>query len=192
MKKWLIIGLGNPEAKYFQTYHNVGFLCVDKLAQTLSLAFSKKGNMLITTLKTKGQHVLIAKPLTYMNRSGEVVVFLARKHKIAPENIVVIYDDLYIDRGKVRINVGGSGAGHNGVGSINQLLGYKNYIKIKLGIKPEKPPHTASGYVLSKITDPDRELLDVSIDQAVQAVQLLLEGQRLEIVQGRFNCKNAK
>src|SRR5215510_6641247 len=106
---FLVVGLGNPEGKYFGTYHNAGFLAVDALAAQVGTGFKKKGNQMFCDFRTDNAKVFILKPLTYMNLSGQAVVALSRKYKIVPENIVVFMDDLYIDKGHIRITFGGSG-----------------------------------------------------------------------------------
>ncbi|MCL2570175.1 MAG: aminoacyl-tRNA hydrolase [Firmicutes bacterium] len=195
MKKWLIVGLGNPEGKYFETYHNIGFKAVEMLATALGFEWKKKGNQLVaqtasTGLFKKDGNILLLKPLTYMNRSGEAVVALTRKQRIPSDRIIVVYDDLFIDKGKIRIVKGGSSAGHNGIKSINLLLDDTNYIKIKMGIKPEKEPRTKADYVLSKIPTDEKEILTNAMQQAVDAIQDMLNGERFEIVQGKHNTKN--
>ena len=184
MKKTLLfVGLGNPEGKYFNTYHNLGFWAAECLAKNLDLEFKKKGNQLLA----KGPH-LILKPLTYMNLSGQAVLAVCRKHKIQPENVVVFMDDLYIDKGKIRITNGGSGGGHNGIRSITELLGTSAYTKIRIGIKPEKEVHSNAHYVLSKIEN--KELFQTVIDDAVRAAVMMTGDKPLTEIQQEFNSKN--
>lgn len=192
---YLIVGLGNPEGKYFQTWHNVGFLSADVLAQRKGLEFKKKGNLQITDFQAaidsrSNNKVFVLKPLTYMNNSGQAVVAVARKQNILPENIIVIYDDIYIDKGNLRISKGGSGGGHNGIKSINQLLGTNEFIKIRIGIKPEKEPHNMADYVLAKIDN--RPLIDSAIEKAVNAALALVEGEDIGKLQCAYNTTNAK
>ena len=142
------------------------------------------GNQLLA----KADKVLILKPLTYMNLSGQAVVAVMRKHKIAPENLIVFMDDLYIDKGNIRVRFGGSGGGHNGIRSIDELLKTNKYTKIKIGIKPEKPPHSMANYVLSKIKD--QPIIDEALSKAVEAATMLLGGEGLEKVQGLYNVRN--
>jgi PTH1 family peptidyl-tRNA hydrolase len=185
MKKWLAVGLGNPEGRFLRTYHNLGFVCADLLAEKLGLEFKKRGNQMLA----KGD-ALILKPLTYMNRSGEAVVAVVRKQRIMPENMIVFVDDLYIDKGNIRIVRGGSHGGHNGIRSIQELLGAGNYIKIKIGIKPAKPVHSQSNYVLERITAEDQETLGKAVTEAVDAAMELIGGVGFELVQGKHNVKN--
>lgn len=184
---YLVVGLGNPEGKYFQTYHNVGFLTAESLAEQLKTEFKKKGNQLLAV----SDNVLILKPLTYMNLSGQAVVAAVRKHRIDPKNVIVFTDDLYIEKGNIRIAFGGSSAGHNGIKSITELLGTNQYIKIRIGIQPEKPVNNNADYVLSKIDADSRILIDKAIGNAVCAAVGLTSGEPIEKFQGKFNTKNA-
>ena len=209
MKTVLVVGLGNPEGKYFNTYHNAGFLAVDLLAQRMGLTFKKKGNQMLAdflvsrkipsisqmqilneSAKTQRVKVFLLKPLTYMNLSGQAVVALMRKQKIDPANLFVLVDDIYTDKGKIRIRHGGTHAGQNGIRSINDLVGTNAYTKIKIGIKPEREPHSMSDYVLKKIDEQSKPLINQSLEMAVDAVEMLLNGEPLNIVQGKYNTKN--
>ena len=190
-KTFLVVGLGNPEGKYFQTYHNAGFTAADLLAARHTGTFKKKGNQMICDFRTSGDaKVFILKPLTYMNLSGQAVVAVMRKQKIAPGNVIVLFDDVYIDKGNIRVRFGGSGGGHNGIRSIDELLGTNKYFKIKIGIKPEKKPHTMSCYVLSKIDQESKVLVDNALGKAVDAAMMLVSGEGLGVVQGLFNQTN--
>lgn len=182
----LVVGLGNPEGKYFNTYHNIGFTCAEKLAMKSSADFKKKGNQLIA----KCDFGFILKPLTYMNLSGQAVQAVARKYRIAPENIIVFVDDLYIDKGNVRITYGGSSGGHNGLKSINEILGMNQYNKIRVGIKPVDTKKSQSDYVLSKVDAGDKFYIDHAIEKAVDAALMLINGEALSKVQSLFNAAN--
>ena len=187
-KTLLITGLGNPEGKYFNTYHNIGFLCADKLAAELGVEFKKKGNQMLA----KCDFGFILKPLTYMNLSGQAVQAVARKYKIAPERIIVFVDDLYIDKGNIRIALGGGAAGHNGLKSINEILGTNQYIKIRVGIKPVETKKSQSDYVLSKIDAGDKFYIEDAIAKAVEAAKMFIKGETLSKIQGQFNATNVE
>ena len=176
------MGLGNPEGKFFKTYHNVGFICAEKLAAELGTSFKKKGNQLLA--QADGLYIL--KPLMYMNLSGQAVQAVLRKHRITPDKMIVFADDIYIDKGNIRVSFGGSSGGHNGLGSINEIVGTKQYTKIRVGVKPSKAPHSITNYVLSKVDKDD----NIAIEKAVKAALMLVNGEPLEKVQCAFNTAN--
>ena len=187
----LIVGLGNPEGKYFHTWHNLGFLCVDVLAERLGAKMKKKGNQLFGLVPpVNGVELLLLKPLTYMNRSGEAVLAVMRKYKLGVEDVIVFVDDLYIDKGNVRLVQGGSNAGHNGIRSINNLVGDNKYVKVRVGCKPEKPPHSMANYVLSRFPEDELPTVREGVHKAVDAVQMLVDGIALREVQQQFNATN--
>jgi PTH1 family peptidyl-tRNA hydrolase len=184
---FLFVGLGNPEGKYLNTYHNIGFICADKLAAEIGAEFKKKGNQLIA----KTDFGFVLKPLTYMNLSGQAVQAVARKYKIAPERIIVFVDDLYIDKGNIRVSLGGGAAGHNGLRSINEILGTNKYIKIRVGIKSVETKKSQSDYVLSKIKTADKFYIDHAIENAVSAAKMIIGGEEIAKIQGQFNETNS-
>lgn len=175
MKTFLVVGLGNPEGKYFETWHNLGFKTAERFAGDLT--FTKKGNQLITDTHEKGNKVIILKPLTYMNLSGQAVVAVCRKYKIPAEQVIVFVDDIYLDIGTVRLKKSGGAGGHNGLKSINELLQATNYTKIKIGAKPttDIKGNTAS-YVLAKIPEDQRDAVNTAIDTAVQIAHDVIAG----------------
>lgn len=175
MKTFLVVGLGNPEGKYFETWHNLGFKTAERFAGDLT--FTKKGNQLITDTHEKGNKVIILKPLTYMNLSGQAVVAVCRKYKIPAEQVIVFVDDIYLDIGTVRLKKSGGAGGHNGLKSINELLQATNYTKIKIGAKPttDIKGNTAS-YVLAKIPENQRDAVNTAIDAAVQIAHDVIAG----------------
>ena len=187
--KWLIAGLGNPEGKYFQTYHNVGFLVADEIAKKSGAEFRKKGNQMVAD----APNALILKPLTYMNLSGQAVVAVMRKRGILPENVIVICDDLAIDKGNIRVAFGGSSGGHNGLKSVTELTQTDKYIRVRVGIAPPKTiKGNTANYVLSRIDGESQPLLDQAIDKAVAAVTAIISGEPLPKIQGAYNVKNSQ
>jgi PTH1 family peptidyl-tRNA hydrolase len=192
LKCWLIAGLGNPEGKYFETWHNLGFKAAEKFASQNKLEFKKKGNQCICDCKIGDNRVFVLKPLTYMNLSGQAVVAAARKYKIAPENIIVLADDIYIDVGSVRVKRGGSGGGHNGLKSVTELLGTGDYIRVRIGAKPlcEIKGNTAD-YVLSKIPAEAKAAVEAAATAAAAAAERIVSGESLETVAGGYNKRNA-
>ena len=175
MKTFLVVGLGNPEGKYFETWHNLGFKAAERFAG--DLPFTKKGNQMLANTHINGNKIIILKPLTYMNLSGQAVIAVCRKFKIPAEQVIVFVDDIYLDIGTVRLKKSGGAGGHNGLKSINELLQATNYTKIKIGAKPadDIKGNTAS-YVLSKITAEDRPTIDAALDTAVQIAHDVIAG----------------
>jgi len=188
----LIVGLGNPEGKYFKTYHNVGFRAAEMFATKFGKDFRKVGNQMFCQFRIGNAGVMTLKPLTYMNLSGQAVIAAVRKYKIAPENVIVFVDDLYIDKGNIRVSFGGSAAGHNGIRSINDLLETNQYTKIRIGIKPTQPQHNIAEYVLKKMGDTSRLKINEAATSAITAASELIQGVTLADVQGRFNKTNAE
>ena len=186
---YLIVGLGNPEKKYFNTFHNVGFMCVDRLAEKLGVEFSKVECKSVTAhARVNGQKVIIAKPVTYMNLSGQAVVELTNKYKIEKGNLIVVYDDVDIPLGNVRIRKNGSAGTHNGMRNIVGLLGTEDFPRVRVGIGKETPM-ALTDYVLSQVTDVDREKLDPAVIHAAAALDEFVNGQPFEQVMQRHNVK---
>ncbi|MBL7021887.1 aminoacyl-tRNA hydrolase [Patescibacteria group bacterium] len=183
----LIIGLGNPGRKYKKTKHNFGFLVLDKLAGKNKWTSSKNANAEYLRLDIALTDTELLKPQTYMNNSGIAVAYAVKKHNIKPEDIIVIYDDLDLEFGNMRIGKFESAAGHNGIKSIIQELGFNNFIRIRLGINDEyaeKIP--AEKFVLNKFPRKDKKQLEEIIDKAVNAVTELLETD-IETVMNKYN-----
>ncbi|MDE7454850.1 MAG: aminoacyl-tRNA hydrolase [Clostridia bacterium] len=186
---YLIVGLGNPEKKYFNTFHNVGFMCVDSLANALGVEFSKVECKSVTAhARVNGQKVIIAKPVTYMNLSGEAVVELTNKYKIEKGNLIVVYDDVDIPLGNLRIRKDGSAGTHNGMRNIVQLLGTTNFPRIRIGIGKDTPMKLMD-YVLSQVSETDHETLDTAIDHASQALTEFANGIDLDRIMQKHNIK---
>ena len=183
----IIVGLGNPEKKYENTYHNLGFACVDKTAEYLSVDFSKqKCRALIAETKIGGEKVLLVKPLTYMNLSGESVREILHFYKASPSDIIVIYDDFDLPKGSIRIRKSGSAGTHNGMRNIVKELGTENFARIRVGFKPEgeiKIP--LIDLVLSKISDGDS--LNKTIDMAGRASADFAKGETLDNIMQKYN-----
>lgn len=186
--QWLVVGLGNPGPKYEWTRHNVGFLVVDELAERANLPVQKlKFKALTNTALIGGQSVLLMKPTTYMNLSGEAVGQAARFYKIPPERVLVISDDVALPQGKLRIRRSGSAGGHNGLKNIIAHLGSDQFPRVKVGVggKPH-PDSDMADWVLSKFTGPDKTAMEQTIDRAADAVTCLLE-QGVDQAMANFN-----
>ncbi len=186
---YLIVGLGNPDKKYLNTFHNMGFMCVDRLAQKLGASFTK-GECKSVTAHTivKGQKVIIAKPVTYMNLSGQAVVELVNKYKIEKGNLVVVYDDVDIPMGNLRIRKEGSAGTHNGMRNIIQLLGTEDFVRFRVGIKKETPMALID-FVLSQLTEDDHSILDKTHDQVAEALEMFVNGEDIDKVMQKYNSK---
>ena len=167
----LVVGLGNPGKTYQHTRHNVGFMVVDRLAATHSIAVTKKRFDCLWGTGDMGSHrVLLAKPQTFMNRSGQAVMALMAYFKLAVQELLVIHDDLDLDFGRIKIVRGGGTGGHRGVRSIHEALEEDSYLRVKVGIGRPKYSETAEGYVLSPWYDDQRNLIVEIVDSAAAAV----------------------
>lgn len=186
---YLIVGLGNPEKKYFNTFHNVGFMCTDKLAEKSGAEFSKAECKAVTAhARINGQKVIIAKPVTYMNLSGQAVVELTNKYKIEKGNLIVVYDDVDIPLGNVRIRKNGSAGTHNGMRNIVRLLGTDDFCRIRVGIGKDTPMKLMD-YVLSQVTEQDYTLLNPAIEHAATALYEFAHGEPFEQIVQKHNVK---
>ncbi len=186
---YLVIGLGNPEKKYFNTFHNMGFICVDRLADKLGVAFDKCECKSVTAhARINGKKVIIAKPVTYMNLSGEAAVELTHKYKIEKGKLIVVYDDVDIPLGSLRIRKEGSAGTHNGMRNIIQLLGTSDFPRIRVGIGKETPMRLVD-YVLSQITDCDREALEPAFDSAAETLYEFICGAEPDRIMQKHNIK---
>lgn len=175
---YMIVGLGNPGSKYDNTRHNIGFACVDYICDKAGVKLDKaKFKALYGTWKYKDKKVIVLKPQTFMNLSGEAVGAAARFYKIPPENVIIIYDDVSMAVGKMRIRLKGSAGGHNGIKSIISHMG-DSFPRVKMGVgeKPH-PEYDLADWVLGKFTDGDRKLLSEKFDSVYQAVQLIMDGR---------------
>ena len=184
----LVVGLGNPGEKYENTRHNVGFLTVDELAERARVPVQKlKHRALTNTLEVGSVKVLLMKPVTYMNLSGEAVGEAARFYKLPPERVLVISDDVSLPVGKLRIRKGGSAGGHNGLKSIIQHLGTDQFPRIKVGVgqKPH-PDYDMADWVLSKFAGEDLKTITEAIRKAADAVECLIQ-EGPDKAMNRFN-----
>jgi len=164
---YLIIGLGNPGNKYLRTYHNIGYMAIDKVAEKLGVKFTKVRNSADVALASfNGQNLILAKPRTYMNLSGESVAGFVRKQKIKPENVIVFCDDIDLEKGVCKYREHGSGGTHNGLRNIVQHIGTE-FRRIKIGAGNDKSRDLAD-YVLSRIDDESMEKIIPAIDLACE------------------------
>lgn len=188
----LVVGLGNPGSEYDTTRHNIGQAVVTGLAQRHGVTLSRhKSNALVGVLRLdvppdeQGLPVLLAVPLSYMNLSGGPVSSLARYHKVGPEAIVVVHDDLDLPLGTIRIKRGGGEGGHNGLRSVTRSLRTADYCRVRFGIG--RPTGDAVDYVLHPFSPAQRKALPALVDDAIEAVEMILT-EGLEAAQRRFHA----
>lgn len=177
--EYIIVGLGNPGKEYENTRHNVGFMAVDMLAEKYGCRIDKlKFKSLCCDTVINSKRVLIMKPSTYMNLSGQAVTEAMQFYKIPIENVLVISDDISLDVGKLRCRRKGSDGGHNGLKNIIYLTGQNTFPRIKLGVgKKPNPEYNLADWVLSRFTDKELSELKNSLSAAVDAAELILQGK---------------
>lgn len=186
---YLIVGLGNPEPEYSYTRHNMGFCVVNKLAKKHNITIEKRGfKALYGTGIIENQKVIICKPQTYMNLSGESVVEIAKYYKIKNDEIIVIYDDIDIMPSTVRLRKKGGAGTHNGMKSVVQNLGTQDFSRIRIGIGSPEEKNELINYVIGKLTNEEYSKLENGIDLGVQAVEEILKVG----VDNAMNIINAK
>lgn len=186
--EFLIVGLGNPGDKYEFTRHNAGFMCVDFLAEKENFKINKlKYKSLLADVDIKGHRCLIMKPQTFMNNSGEAVRDAAQFYKISPENVIVIYDDISLDVGRIRVRRKGSDGGHNGIKSIIYHLNSDNFPRIKVGVG-KKPPEweDLADWVLSRFTNDELKTLHDVAEKVCRNLPLMLDG-KIDEAMNRMN-----
>lgn len=188
----LIVGLGNPGNEYAKTRHNVGFMLVDALADHLNITLWKdKFNAKIAEGRIGTEKILLVKPQTYMNNSGEAVGPLMRWYKLEPKDIIVAHDDMDIPAGTVRIRKKGSSGGHNGIKSLIAHLGSENFARIRLGIGRPLPGWSVVKHVLAPFPAEDRIEVDKAIDYLIPAVKCIIT-DGLDIAMNKYNPKKQK
>lgn len=185
---YIIAGLGNPGKQYAQTRHNVGFDTIDILADKYNISVdTKKHKALCGKGMIEGQKVVLAKPQTFMNLSGESVRELVDFYKIDPEEeLIVIYDDISLEPGKIRIRKKGSAGGHNGIKNIIAQLGTQNFQRIKVGVGEKPKGWDLADYVLGHFSKEDRGLVDDALKRAARAVELMVQGE-VDQAMNQFN-----
>lgn len=185
----LIVGLGNPTKQYEGTRHNVGFETIDRIAAENQIRVEeKKHKALYGSGYIEGEKVILAKPQTFMNLSGESVRELSDYYKIPAENIIVIYDDISLDVGQLRIRKKGSAGGHNGIKNIIANLGTDVFPRIKIGVGEKPKKYDLADYVLGHFSKEDRELMEDGYDRADHAVGMILNGE-IEAAMNQYNRK---
>ena len=184
----LIIGLGNPGKKYQTTKHNAGFMAIDFLAEKLlgknpKWNDSKKGKLQYLKTEINGETIELIKPQTFMNNSGISVKYAFQNHNIQPEDIFIIYDDLDIDLGNIKIGFFESAGGHNGIKSIIQHLGFNNFLRFRIGIKtPLLGKIPTEKYVLSRFSLFEKIKIKKTIHRIVEAIESAVEKDTIEVM----------
>lgn len=188
----LIVGLGNPTKEYDGTRHNIGFMAIDALAREYNIAVDTlKHKALIGKGMIEGQKVILAKPVTYMNLSGEAVRAIADYYKILPEDIVIIFDDTTLDVGRIRIRKKGSAGGHNGIKNIIAHLGTTEFPRIKIGIGAKRPGQDLAEYVLARFPNEEKETLRQVLEDVKKVVALMVWDD-IEEAMNQYNKKKAE
>ena len=174
----VIVGLGNPGEEYIGTRHNVGFWCVDHLATANSISLSDRRRKAVIGVGTiADERVVLAKPRTFVNRSGEAVAYLLARYKIPPGDLLVIHDDMDLPLGKLRLRSGGSAGGHKGMKSIIQAIGTQDFPRLRMGIGHPPEGMDEIGHVLGAMSMEERETVERAVELASQAVvSVLTEG----------------
>lgn len=178
----LIVGLGNPGAEYQFTPHNAGFLAIDRIAEHCGVVVANRRSKALTSVaRMTGRQVVLAKPETWMNSSGLSVAALIREFEVEPtQDLIVIYDDVALPLGTIRVRERGSNGGHNGVQSITDEVGTEEWLRVRIGVAPEDPAaaerarHGRKEYVLRPFRKQELALLDRALDDAVKAVETIL------------------
>ena len=186
--EWLLVGLGNPGTQYENTRHNVGFLVADELAERQNAPIQRLKFKALTNLLTiSGEKVLVMKPVTYMNLSGEAVRQAVDFYKIPPERVLVVSDDTALAVGRLRIRKGGSAGGHNGLKNIIQHLGTDQFPRVRVGVgeKPH-PDYDMADWVLGKFQGEDKKAIDQAVKRAADAVECIL-AEGIDRGMNRFN-----
>ncbi len=184
----LIVGLGNPGREYEMTRHNLGFMLIDRLlTRAGGRRFRSESSAKVAEITLAGQRVLLAKPQTYMNLSGDAVrPLLDRYGEGTPVNLIVASDDVALPFGMIRVRARGSAGGQKGLKSIIERLGTQEFARVRLGVKPDHPLDDLSRFVLSPIRNRDRAQLEETLERAVDAVTVILS-EGVERAMARFN-----
>lgn len=191
-RSFMIIGLGNPGRKFREDRHNIGFMVLDRFSKKVGESFSKvKFDALLTKVSYKGEKLYLAKPQVYMNNSGSSVAQLKRYYRIPNTNFLVIYDDLDLPLGYLRLRPQGGSGGHNGMMSIINQLGFQDFPRMRLGIGRPPGKMEPAAYVLQAFSEEDNPLVDIVLNRAVECVETFIS-EGLECAMNRFNVRNGE
>ncbi|MBC5998019.1 aminoacyl-tRNA hydrolase [Romboutsia ilealis] len=184
---YVVVGLGNPGKQYENTRHNVGFNVIDILAKEYDISVSKiKHKALIGEGRVGSEKVLLVKPQTYMNLSGETLIDIYNYYKVDMENIIVIYDDIDLDVGKIRIRKKGSGGTHNGMRSIIKCLGANDFPRVRVGVSKPKPGQDLADFVLSRFRKEENNDVELGLEKAAKAVDVMIK-DNVDLAMNKYN-----
>ncbi|MBR3471294.1 MAG: aminoacyl-tRNA hydrolase [Prevotella sp.] len=187
MDKYLIVGLGNPGAEYEGTRHNTGYMVLDAFAKASNICFEDKRYGFVAETSLRGRKLILLKPTTYMNLSGNAVRYWLQKENIDQKRLLIVVDELALPLGKFRLKGNGSNGGHNGLGHIQQLIG-QQYARLRIGIGNEFQRGGQVDYVLGRYTDEEKKTLEPVIDTAIEVIKsFVLAG--IDITMNQFNAK---
>ena len=185
----LIVGLGNPGMQYAATRHNIGFEVIDSIAETYNISVMKnKYKALIGDGTIGGEKVILMKPQTYMNLSGEAVKACMDFHKISNEDLIVIYDDISLEVGQLRLRKSGSAGGHNGIKNIIAQLGTQEFPRIKFGVGEKPAGWDLANYVLGRFSEADMKIIGPRVGDAVKATEMIVR-DGVEKAMNNYNNK---
>ena len=186
---WLVAGLGNPEPRYDSTRHNAGFATLDLMAKEAGEAFKdSKLSSVARIFREGGPKIFLDKPLTYMNSSGASVQSMLSYYNIPPSRLIVMHDDMDLEVGRVKVKIGGSAAGHNGIKSIDAYLGTPAYYRVRIGIGRPPRPGGSISWVLGKFSAEEKEKMAEGEARAAEAVQSIIS-EGLARTQEKFNAR---
>lgn len=175
---WLVVGLGNPGPEYARNRHNAGFMIIDLIATRMGARFGRHRRAVAHVaeghLGAGGPRLVLVKPMTFMNLSGAPAAALSRFYKIPAERIVVLHDELDIPYGQIRLKLGGGEGGHNGLRSLSQSLGTRDYLRVRFGIGRPPGRQDPADYVLSDFSTVERKELELLVDRAADATEVIL------------------
>ena len=189
---YIVVGLGNPGPKYEDTRHNVGFISIDHILKKVSAKEKIKHESLCSVVSMENKKVLLLKPQTFMNDSGRAVYSAAKYYNVPVENIIVIFDDICLSPGQLRIKRDGSAGGHNGIKSIIEYLQSNNFPRIKVGVgeKPH-PDYNLADWVLSRFPQADRTKIDQLLPWVEDSVGLIIQG-KISDAMNKYNSKRVE
>lgn len=188
----LIVGLGNPGSEYAKTKHNVGWMFVDRMAERIgATGWKEKEKGMVAEGRVGAEKVLLVKPMTYMNNSGECVGPLMRWYKLGPEDVLVVHDDMDIPAGTIRIRKKGSAGGHNGIKSLIAHIGSEKFIRVRIGIGRPLPGRTVINHVLEPFAAEDVPRIAEAIEYLQPAVDCIIN-EDVDMAMNRYNPKKVK